>query len=156
MGAGGGGGTPIPYLYGYVPPNGVVILKLLIKNGVSISEVFSRTGYIISNGRKLQFGKQPFEIIQGHIAFKNTVQFTIFLERRQKNWPLSRVGYQFQGEFYNGVSILGQIFFRTGCQFGVPGGTYPPQKYPSVGARGWGDSHKKKTGMLVRNFELKP
>ena len=27
---GGGGGTPIHYLYGYAPPNGVVILKLLI------------------------------------------------------------------------------------------------------------------------------
>ena len=27
---GGGGGTPIYYLYGYVPPNGVVILKFLI------------------------------------------------------------------------------------------------------------------------------
>ena len=26
----GGRGTPIHYLYGYVPPNGVVILKLLI------------------------------------------------------------------------------------------------------------------------------
>ena len=24
------GGTPIRYLYGYMPPNGVVILKLLI------------------------------------------------------------------------------------------------------------------------------
>ena len=31
QGWGGGGlGTPIHYLYGYVPPNGVVILKLLI------------------------------------------------------------------------------------------------------------------------------
>ena len=29
-GGGGGGGTPIHYLYGYVPPNVVVILKLLI------------------------------------------------------------------------------------------------------------------------------
>ena len=29
-GAPGGGGTPIHYLYEYVPPNGVVILKLLI------------------------------------------------------------------------------------------------------------------------------
>ena len=29
-GDGGGGGTPIHYQYGYVPPNGVVILKLLI------------------------------------------------------------------------------------------------------------------------------
>ena len=27
---GGGGGFPIDYLYGYVPPNGAVILKLLI------------------------------------------------------------------------------------------------------------------------------
>ena len=26
----GGGGTPIHFLYGYVPPNGIVILKLLI------------------------------------------------------------------------------------------------------------------------------
>ena len=26
----GGGGTPIHYLYGYVPPSGVVILKLLV------------------------------------------------------------------------------------------------------------------------------
>ena len=26
----GGGGTPIHYLYGYVPPTGVVILKFLI------------------------------------------------------------------------------------------------------------------------------
>ena len=29
-GGGGGGGTPPKYLYGYVPPNGVVILGLLI------------------------------------------------------------------------------------------------------------------------------
>ena len=42
---GGGGGTPIHCLYGYVPPNGVVILKLLIQNGVSISDAFSKTGY---------------------------------------------------------------------------------------------------------------
>ena len=29
-GGGGGGATPIHYLYGYVPPKGVVILKLLV------------------------------------------------------------------------------------------------------------------------------
>ena len=29
-GGGREGGTPIHYIYGYVPPNGVVILKLLI------------------------------------------------------------------------------------------------------------------------------
>ena len=68
-----GGGGVLPYiilLYGYVPPNGVVILKLLIWNVVSISEVFSRTGYNISNARKLQFCKQLFEITQGQIAFE--------------------------------------------------------------------------------------
>ena len=74
LSARGGGGTPIHYLYWYVPPNGVVILKLLIWNGASISDAFSRTGYNISNARKLQFCKQPFEIIQGQIAFKNMVQ----------------------------------------------------------------------------------
>ena len=100
----GGGGTPIHYLYGYVPPNRVLILKLLIQNGVSISDVFSRTGYNISNAQKLHFCKQPFEIIQGQIAFKNTVQcvnkqtvvpFSCTLERSIKNWPISRTGYQF-------------------------------------------------------------
>ena len=39
-----------------------------------LERAFSRTGYNISNARKLQFCKQPFEIIQGQIAFKNTVQ----------------------------------------------------------------------------------
>ena len=34
----------------------------------------SRTGYNISNARKLHFCKQPFESIQGQVAFKNTVQ----------------------------------------------------------------------------------
>ena len=70
---GGEGGGVLPYiilLYGYVPPNGVVILKLLIWNVVSITEVFSRTGYNISNARKLQFCKQLFEITQGQIAFE--------------------------------------------------------------------------------------
>ena len=55
-------------------PKEVVILKLLIKNGVSISVAFSRTAYNISNEQKLHLCKQPFEIIQGQIAFKNTVQ----------------------------------------------------------------------------------
>ena len=45
---------------------------------------------------------------------------------------MSRTGYQFQGKFQNRVSILREIFFRTGCQFKVPGGKYPPKKYPSA------------------------
>ena len=123
------GGSPIHYLYGYVPPKGVVILKLLTQNGVSISEAFSRTGYNISNARKLRFCKQPFESIQGQIAFKNTVQcvnkqtIVLLLHPRTeykklayiqngvsvsgrilewgiKIWPISRAGYQFQGKLF--------------------------------------------------------
>ena len=45
-----------------------------LERGVHIREALSRTGYNISNARKLQFCKQPFEIIQGQIAFKNTAQ----------------------------------------------------------------------------------
>ena len=41
----GAGGTPIHYLYGYVPPNGVVIFEAPDLERVSISEAFSRTGY---------------------------------------------------------------------------------------------------------------
>ena len=98
-----------------MPPKGVVILKLLIENGVSISEAFSRTGYNISNARKLHFCKQSFESIQGQIAFKNMVQcvnkqtvvlLCYTLERSIKKigpfleWgisfrAISRTGYQF-------------------------------------------------------------
>ena len=123
------GGTPIHYLYGYVPPKGVLILKLLIQNRVSISEAFFRTGFNISNARKLHFCKQTFEIIQGQVAFKHTVQcvnkqtVVLLLHLRTeykkwahfqngvsvlgrilkwgiKNWPISRTGYQFQGKFF--------------------------------------------------------
>ena len=41
----------------------------------TLSEAFFTTGYNITNARKLQFCKQPVEIIQGQIAFKNTVQW---------------------------------------------------------------------------------
>ena len=61
---GGGGGTPIHYLYRYVPPNGVVIIE---------APDLERGRYNTSNARKLQFYKQPFEIIQWQIAFTNTV-----------------------------------------------------------------------------------
>ena len=61
----GGGGTPIHYLYRFEAPD-------LERD--TISEAFSITGYNISNARKLQFCKQPFEIIRGQIVFKNTVQ----------------------------------------------------------------------------------
>ena len=100
-------GTPIHYLYGYVPPNGVVILKLLIYNEVSISEAFSRTGYNISNSRKLQSCKQPFETKDRlflKIRFNGLTSELLYscctLKRRIKNWPISRTAYQFWGKFF--------------------------------------------------------
>ena len=44
-----------------------------LERGIHFRGAF-QNGYNISNARKLQFCKQPFEIIQGQIAFKNTVQ----------------------------------------------------------------------------------
>ena len=142
------------YLYGYVPPNGVVILKLLIQNGVSISEAFSRTGYNISNARKLQFCKHPFEIIQGQITFKNTVQCvnkqtvvpllhpvfqragrayfgaSVFLERGISFRANSRTAYKKLAHIQNGVSILGEFFFQNGVPIWSPGQHIPTQKLP--------------------------
>ena len=169
LNARGFAGAPIHYLYGYVPPKGVMILKLLIQNGVSISEAFSRTGYNISNVRKLHFCKQPFESIQGQITFKNTVQCvnkqTVvlllhprteykklahfqnsvsvlgrMLEQGIKNWPISRTGYQFQGKFLqNGVPIWS------------PGRHIPTQKIPKCTPREQSSQEKLKT-MLVQSF----
>ena len=45
-----------------------------LERGIHFRGIFARAEYNISNARKLQFCKQPFEIIQGQIAFKNTVQ----------------------------------------------------------------------------------
>ena len=98
------GGTPIHYLYGYVPPKGVVILKLLLYNRVSISDTVSRTGYNISNARKVS------TFLSSHLkAFKDRLLLKIrfnaltskslysccTLERSLKNWPISRTGYEF-------------------------------------------------------------
>ena len=71
-----------------------MILKLLI------SEAFSGTGYNISKARKLQFCKQPFEIIQGQIAFKNTVQCV----NKQTVVLLLHPVFQRAGRAYFGVS----------------------------------------------------
>ena len=98
----GGGGTPIHYLYGYVPPKGVVILKLLIQKGVSISEVFPRTGYNISNAQKLStFVSSHLEVFKDRLLLKTRfnaltskpLYSCCTLERSIENWPISRTGY---------------------------------------------------------------
>ena len=91
---------------------------------VYVQWTISRSGYNVSNARKLQFCKQPFEIIQGQIAFKNTVQCvnkqtvvlllhpvfqrarrvyfgaSPFLERGISFRANSITGYQFSGKFF--------------------------------------------------------
>ena len=116
-------GTPIHYKYGYVPPNGVVILKLLIQNGVSILEAFSRTGYNISNASS-SFVSSYLKLFKDRLLLKirfnarvnkQTVVLLLHPERSIKNWLISRTGYQFQGEFQNGVSILREQFLERGA-----------------------------------------
>ena len=45
------------------------------------------------------------------------VQFTNFLKRSLKNSPISGTGYQFKGEFWKEVSILGQFVLEQGAKF---------------------------------------
>ena len=47
------------------------------------------------------------------------------------DWPVPGCGGTPIHSLYGYVYILGEFFFRTGCQF-VPGGTYPTNKYPSA------------------------
>ena len=56
-------------------------------------------------------------------------------------YKLSRTEYKKLAHFLHGVSVLGRVLeqgiknwpiSRTGCQFGVLGGTYPPKRYPSA------------------------
>ena len=63
--------------------------------GIHFRGVFARVGYNISNARKLQFCKQPFEIIQFNAFTSKLLYSCCTLERSIKNWPISRTGYQF-------------------------------------------------------------
>ena len=96
------GGTPIHYLRVCAAHRGGDFEAPDLERGIHFIDV-ARTGYNISNARKLQFCKQPFEIIQGQIALK--IRFSALtsrllyscctLEQSIKNWPISRKGYQF-------------------------------------------------------------
>ena len=67
---GGGGRDSHTLLYGYVPPNGVVILKHLIQNGVSISEAFSRTGMIFQTHESSSFVSSHFKLFEDRLLLK--------------------------------------------------------------------------------------
>ena len=71
------GGRVLPYntYTGMCRPTGSWFWSSWFRTGYPFQRRFlARTGYNFSNARKLQFCKQPFEIIRGQIAFKNTVR----------------------------------------------------------------------------------
>ena len=147
----GEGGTPIHYLCGYVPPNGVVSLKLLIQNGVPFERRFLERGIIFRTHESSSFVSSQLKLFKDRLLLKIrfsaltskllysccTLQRSIkklahfqngvsvlgrILERGIKNWPISRTGYQFQGKF----------FLERGANLESRGATYPPKKYPSA------------------------
>ena len=67
-----------------MPPKGVVILKLLIQNGVSISEAFCRTGYNISNA--LACSAVVFWVGENLVRVRNIVVAAIFDFMTVEDW----------------------------------------------------------------------
>ena len=105
-------------------------LYLLLKIVADYKEAF--IWYISRTNKEISFFKKT-----------GLFQLTKFLERSIKNWPIflerginfranSRTGYKKLAHFLNGVSILGEIFFRRGP--GVPSWSpwrrIPTQKIP--------------------------
>ena len=72
-GRGGGGNTPIHSLYQCIRVCAAEERGRDFRTGYPFQRRLLERG-IISNAQKLQFCKQPFEIIQGQIAFKNRVR----------------------------------------------------------------------------------
>ena len=71
----------------------------------------------------------PFYSSRRHVGIV-TAHF-LFLERGISFRTNSRTGYQFQDEFQNGVSILGEnFFFKNGVPIWSPGRNIPTQKIP--------------------------
>ena len=61
----GEGGTPIHYLYRYVPPNGVMILKLLIYNRYPFQRCFLERGIIFNKmGNKKNCASQLYLLLK--------------------------------------------------------------------------------------------
>ena len=91
------GGTPIHYLYGYVPPNGVVIL------GYPFQRRFLERGIIFRTHESSSFIRSHLKLFKDRLLLKirfNALTSKLLcscctLERSIKNWPISRTGYQY-------------------------------------------------------------
>ena len=80
-----------------MPPNGVVILGLLIQKGGSIFETFSKTGYNFPNPRKFKMSTAILNYFSGnkwliklmgkitHVVCVETVVFRRYKSNKQRN-----------------------------------------------------------------------
>ena len=66
----GGGGTPIHYLYGHVPPNGVVILKLLYRTGYPFRRRFLERGIILQTHESSSFVSSHLKLFKDGLLLK--------------------------------------------------------------------------------------
>ena len=95
----GGGGTPMHYLYGYVPPNGDVIPfhRRFLERGI-IFRTHESSGFVSS---ELKLFKDRLLLKIRFNALTSKVLYSCCtLERSINNWPISRTGYQFWGIFF--------------------------------------------------------
>ena len=79
-----------------------------------------------------EIGKLKLKIGERECSQFLVVKIGPFLERGISFWANSRTGYKKIGPFLERGISFRAFFFRTGCQFGAPGGTYPLKKYPSA------------------------
>ena len=79
-----GRGTFSQYLYKYVPPSGVVIVRLLIYNRVSIFETFSKAEYNIGRAHKLQNISSKFKLFIENLLNKICLFDHVFCELTDK------------------------------------------------------------------------
>ena len=108
----GGGGTPIHYLYWYVPPNGVVIWSSWFRTGYPFQRRFLERGIKNCGSRLYLLLKIVADYEEAFIwcisrtnkeisfSKKGLFQFTNFLERSIKIGPFLERGISFRGNFF--------------------------------------------------------
>ena len=123
------------YLYGYVPPNGVVPLfwSSWFRMGYPFQRRFLERGTIFRTHESSSFVSSHLKLFKDRLLLKirfNALTSKLLyscctLEQSIKNWPISRTGYQFWGK----------LFLERGANLESRAAHNPPKKYPSVPPR---------------------
>ena len=131
-----GGRAVLPYITytGMCRPTGLWFWSSWFRKGYPFQRRFLERGIKNCGSRLYLLLKIVADYEEAFIwCISRTNKEISFLKNRAISiYKLSRTEYKKLAHFWNGVSVLGEFFFRTGCQFGVPGCTYPPKKYPSA------------------------